>query len=133
VVRSFSDQAQRTGVALASTADGPATIDADPVRIREVLTNLVSNALRYTPAGGTVGIDLRRAGGQVEVTVRDTGTGIAPDAVAGIFDRFSKSTDSPGAGLGLAIAKGLVEAHGGAIRAESAPGQGTRIVFTLPA
>jgi len=67
------------------------------------------------------------------VTVRDTGTGIAPDAVAGIFDRFSKSTDSPGAGLGLAIAKGLVEAHGGTIRAESAPGQGTRIVFTLPA
>jgi len=133
VVRSFSDQAQRTGVALASTADGPSTIDADPVRIREVLTNLVSNALRYTPAGGTVGIDLRRAGGQVEVTVRDTGTGIAPDAVAGIFDRFSKSTDSPGAGLGLAIAKGLVEAHGGTIRAESAPGQGTRIVFTLPA
>ena len=62
-----------------------------------------------------------------------TGTGIAPDAVAGIFDRFSKSTDSPGAGLGLAIAKGLVEAHGGTIRAESTPGQGTRIVFTLPA
>ena len=132
VVRSFSDQAQRTGVALGSTADGPTTIEADPVRVREVLTNLVSNALRYTPAGGTVSIELRGGPGQVEVTVRDTGTGIAPDAVAGIFDRFSKSTDSPGAGLGLAIAKGLVEAHGGTIRAESAPGQGTRIVFTLP-
>jgi signal transduction histidine kinase len=132
VVRSFSDQAQRAGVALGSTADGPTAIDADPLRVREILTNLVSNALRYTPAGGTVAIELRGAGGRIEVTVRDTGTGIAPDAVAGIFDRFSKSTDSPGAGLGLAIAKGLVEAHGGAIRAESAPGQGTRIVFTLP-
>lgn len=132
VARSFSDQAQRTGVSLGSSAEGPTTIDADPVRVREVLTNLVSNALRYTPAGGTVSIEVRGAGDQVEVTVRDTGSGIAPDAVAGIFDRFSKSTDSPGAGLGLAIAKGLVEAHGGTIRAESLPGQGTRIVFTLP-
>jgi signal transduction histidine kinase len=92
----------------------------------------VSNALRYTQANGSVAIEVRGTGG-VEVTVRDTGTGIAPDSVAGIFDRFSRSTDSPGAGLGLAIAKGLVEAHGGTIRAESAPGQGTRIVFTLPA
>jgi len=132
VVRSFADQAQRSGVSLGSTVDGRASIEADPVRVREVLTNLVSNALRYTPAGGRVGIEVRGASGRVEVTVRDTGTGIAPDAVAGIFDRFSKSTDSPGAGLGLAIAKGLVEAHGGTIRAESAPGQGTRIVFTLP-
>src|SRR4029077_6801458 len=101
-------------------------------RIREILTNLVSNALRYTPSGGSVSIELRGTGGRVEVTVRDTGSGIAPEAVAGIFDRFSKSTDSPGAGLGLAIAKGLVEAHGGTIRAQSAPGQGTRIEFTLP-
>jgi len=133
VVRSFSDQAQRGGVVLGSTVDGPTLIEADPVRVREILTNLVSNALRYTPAGGAVGVELRGASGRVEVTVRDTGTGIAPEAVAGIFDRFSKSTDSPGAGLGLAIAKGLVEAHGGTIRAESTPGQGTRIVFTLPA
>jgi len=68
----------------------------------------------------------------IEVAVSDTGSGIAADAIDGIFDRFSRSTDSPGAGLGLAIAKGLVEAHGGTIRAYSAPGQGTRIVFTLP-
>jgi signal transduction histidine kinase len=133
VVTAFADQARRGGVALGSSADGPTAIDADPVRIREVLVNLVTNALRYTPAGGSVGIETRGTDRQVEVTVRDTGTGIAPDAVAGIFDRFSRSTDSPGAGLGLAIAKGLVEAHGGTIRAESLPGQGTRIVFTLPA
>ena len=133
VVRAFSEQARRASVVLSSSADGPTAIEADPVRIREVLVNLVTNALRYTPAGGSIGIDVRGAKGTVEVTVRDTGTGIAPDAVAGIFDRSSRSTDSTGAGLGLAIAKGLVEAHGGTIRAESAADQGTRIVFTLPA
>ena len=133
VVTAFADQARRGGVALGSSADGPTSIDADPVRVREVIVNLVANALRYTPAGGSVVIDVRGADGQVTTTVRDTGTGIAPDAVAGIFDRFSKATDSPGAGLGLAIAKSLVEAHGGTIRAESVPAQGTRIVFTLPA
>jgi two-component system, OmpR family, sensor histidine kinase BaeS len=133
VVTAFSDQARRGGVALGSSSAGPTGVDADPVRVREVLVNLVTNALRYTPAGGSVAIEARGAAGRVEVTVRDTGSGIAPDAVDGIFDRFSRSTDSPGAGLGLAIAKGLVEAHGGTIRAESASGQGTRIVFTLPA
>ena len=133
VVIAFSEHARRATVALGSSADGPTAIEADPVRIREVLVNLVTNALRYTPPGGSVGIDARGAGGAVEVTVRDTGTGIAPDAVDGVFDRFSRSTDSPGVGLGLAIARGLVEAHGGTIRAESAPGQGTRIVFTIPA
>ena len=132
VVAAFSDQARRDEVTLRSSADGSTELEADPVRVREVLVNLVTNALRYTPAGGSVDIDVRGADRQVEVTVRDTGTGIAPDAVGGIFDRFSRSTDSPGAGLGLAIAKGLVEAHGGAIRAESTPGQGTKIVFTLP-
>lgn len=133
VVAAFSEQARRANVGLGSSADAAATIDADPVRVREVLVNLVTNALRYTPAGGYIAIDVRRAGDGLEVSVRDTGSGIAAAAVGGIFDRFSKSTDSPGAGLGLAIAKGLIEAHGGTIRAESAPGQGTRIVFTLPA
>jgi two-component system OmpR family sensor kinase/two-component system sensor histidine kinase BaeS len=132
VVTAFAEQARRGAVALSSSSEGATAIDADPVRVREVLVNLVTNALRYTPAGGSVAIELRGSAGRVEVTVRDTGTGIAPDAVAGIFDRFSRATDSPGAGLGLAIAKGLVEAHGGTIRAESQPDQGTRIVFTLP-
>jgi len=133
VVTAFADQARRGGVALRSSAAGPTSIEADPVRVREVIVNLVANALRYTPAAGSVDLEVRGAEGQVVTIVRDTGTGIAPDAVAGIFDRFSKATDSPGAGLGLAIAKSLIEAHGGTIRAESAPGQGTRIVFTLPA
>jgi len=94
--------------------------------------NLVANALRYTPPAGSVAIEVRGVDNGVDVAVIDTGSGIAADAVDGIFDRFSRSTDSPGAGLGLAIAKGLVEAHGGTIRAYSPPGQGTRIVFTLP-
>jgi signal transduction histidine kinase len=132
IVTAFSDQARRGAITLRSSAEGPTTIDADPVRVREVFVNLVTNALRYTPSGGSVDIDVRGTGTGVEATVRDTGTGIAPDAVGGIFDRFSRSTDSAGAGLGLAIAKGLVEAHGGTIRAESAPGQGTKIVFSLP-
>ena len=133
VATAFSDQGRRGGVAITSSVDGHVASDADPVRVREVIVNLVANALRYTPAGGSIGIAARGTEGGVEVTVRDTGTGIAPDAVAGIFDRFSRATDSPGAGLGLAIAKSLVEAHGGTIRAESVPAQGTRIVFTLPA
>ena len=132
VVSAFLEQARRASVGLGSSAEGATTIEADPVRVREVLVNLVTNALRYTPAGGYIAIDVRKTKDRVEVSVRDTGSGIAADAVGGIFDRFSRSTDSPGAGLGLAIAKGLVEAHGGTIRAESAPGQGTRIVFTLP-
>ena len=132
VVSAFLEQARRASVGLGSSAEGATTIEADPVRVREVLVNLVTNALRYTPAGGYIAIDVRKTKDRVEVSVRDTGSGIAVDAVGGIFDRFSRSTDSPGAGLGLAIAKGLVEAHGGTIRAESAPGQGTRIVFTLP-
>lgn len=132
VVAAFADQAQRAGVALSSSSTGATVSDVDPLRIREVVVNLVSNALRYTPPAGAVAILIRRTSADVEVTVADTGSGIAPDAVGRIFERFSRSTDSPGAGLGLAIAKSLVEAHRGTIRAESVPGQGTRIVFTLP-
>jgi len=132
VVAVFADQAQRAGVALSSSSTGATVSDVDPLRIREVVVNLVSNALRYTPPAGAVAIEIRRTSAAVEVTVADTGSGIAPDAVGGIFERFSRSTDSPGAGLGLAIAKSLVEAHRGTIRAESVPGQGTRLVFTLP-
>lgn len=130
VCTTFAGQAAESGVSLLTT--GRANADADPIRLREVIANLVANALRYTPAGGSIAIDLRTTGGTAEVVVRDTGRGIAQEALGSIFERFSKSTDSPGAGLGLAIAKGLVVAHGGEIRAESEPGQGTRIVFTLP-
>jgi signal transduction histidine kinase len=107
-------------------------LDVDRVRIGEVLANLVSNALRHTPSGGTVTIAADRDEGGVAFRVTDTGEGIAPDELAHVFDRFARSPESRGSGLGLAIAKSLVQAHGGTISAESEPGRGTTIRFVLP-
>jgi len=109
----------------------------DDKRIRQVISNLLTNALRYTPSGGTIEMGMRREGAMAAVWVRDTGAGIPPEALPRIFDRFyrvdrSRSRTSGGTGLGLAIAKHFVEAHGGAIRAESELGKGTCIQFTLP-
>lgn len=133
-VASFAPQADAGGVALhAEVEAGLPAVDADPVRIREVVSNLLSNALRHTPRGGTVTVAVGEAAGWVAVTVRDTGTGIAPEVLPHLFERFARSAGSPGAGLGLAIAKGIVTAHGGEIGATSAPGAGTQVRFTLPA
>jgi signal transduction histidine kinase len=132
---SFQAQAKAAGVELRVENLGEVPLaEVDPVRVREVLTNLISNALRHTPAGGAVAVRLSTGadGRQVTVAVRDTGAGIPPDALPHIFDRFYKSDESRGMGLGLAIAKNLVEAHGGEIQAASAPGQGTTLSFTLP-
>ena len=130
---SFRARADRAGVVLEAdvAADVP-TIDVDPLRAREVLANVVANALRYTPAGGTIRVRVARDGDRVRISVRDSGAGIASDALPHVFDRFYKSEESRGAGLGLAIAKSLVVAHGGDIVADSAPGRGTEIGFTLP-
>jgi two-component system, OmpR family, sensor histidine kinase BaeS len=134
--RSFATMAASAGVAIDVTGLPPdlPLLDVDPVRIREVLDNLVANALRYTPAGGTVTIATEPAasGRFVHVAVTDTGAGIAPELVDHLFDRFAKSADSRGSGLGLAIARHLVEAHGGTISAASRPGAGTTIRFSLP-
>lgn len=134
-VASLRAQVDEAGVAIevAAPADLP-MMEIDPVRIREVLVNVLNNALRYTPRGGSIAIviskdDARR---QVNVAVRDTGAGISPDVLPHIFDRFTKSRDSLGSGLGLAIAKQLVTAHGGEMWAESEIGKGTTIRFTLP-
>ena len=117
-----------------NVADDVPLLDVDPVRIREVLTNLIANALRHTPAGGSVAVDARVADDRraVVVTVKDTGSGIDPDLLPHVFDRFAKSTGSRGSGLGLAIARGLVEAHGGTIDVESQPGTGSTFRFLLP-
>jgi len=123
-------------------ADVPAdlpSVDADPVRLRGVLGNLLANAVRHTPSGGaiTVGVHLvadlaERPASVVEVAVHDTGRGIPADLLPRVFERFAKAWDSPGSGLGLAIARDVVAAHGGTIVAESEPGRGTTIRFTLP-
>jgi signal transduction histidine kinase len=133
-IASFQTQAGSAGVALGLDAE-PALplVDVDPERLRQVLNNLLSNALRYTPAGGTVRV--RYAAGdsrQVVLSVEDTGVGIPAEELPHIFDRFYKSKDSRGTGLGLAIAKSLVTAHDGEISAQSTPGRGTTIRITLP-
>jgi signal transduction histidine kinase len=107
-------------------------IDVDPVRIGEVLANLLSNALRHTPPGGSVAIAVEAVPQGVTFNVTDTGAGIPADALPHVFDRFVKAKNSGGAGLGLAIAKALVESHGGRIAAESEPGRGTTVRVFLP-
>ncbi len=131
-VATFGAHAHASGIALELDAADALVADVDPVRAREVLANLIANALRYTPAGGTVRVRVEAASERVAIAVRDSGAGIAPEALPHVFDRFYKSAESRGAGLGLAIAKSLVVAHGGDITATSEPGRGTEIRFALP-
>lgn len=133
-VASFASRAESMGVSLdADASSGMPQVDADPVRAREILSNLIANALRYTPPDGRITVVARAEDPGVAIEVRDTGAGIAPEQIDRIFNRFYKSAESRGAGLGLAIAKQLVEAHGGRISATSVVGLGTTIRFTLPA
>jgi len=134
-VGSFRAAADAAGVKLlVEIADDIPLLDVDPVRIREVITNLFANALRHTPSGGSITVDARvgDAGREVVVTVRDTGSGIEKDLLPHVFDRFAKAPGSRGSGLGLAIARGLVEAHGGSIDVESAQGRGSTFRFRIP-
>jgi two-component system phosphate regulon sensor histidine kinase PhoR len=111
---------------------------ADPDRLRQVLTNLIDNAIKYGRAQGAVIIGGRRADDRhIEISVRDDGPGIPPEAKARIFERFyridkARAREQGGTGLGLAIVKNVIESHGGDVRVESAPGQGTTFFFTLP-
>jgi signal transduction histidine kinase len=124
------------------TSDMPATpvpMAVDRHRIREMLLNLVTNAIKYTPQGGTVALSLAQEDGSVVFTVADTGIGIAPGDLPHIFDRFwradparSRTGDRPGTGLGLAITKWIAEAHGGSITVQSRPGRGSVFVVRLP-
>lgn len=125
--------ADSAGVKLESAvAPGTPAIDADPARVRGVLMNLLSNAIRYTPSGGTITVSAQPSGDSVTISVRDTGSGIPEELRARVFDRFVKGPGSPGAGLGLAISKDIVTAHGGTIDVISEVGKGTEVRFTLP-
>jgi signal transduction histidine kinase len=102
-----------------------------------VLYNLLTNAVRHTPTDGSVAVHTRSEPEEVRIVVEDTGAGLTPETASRMFDRFWREdgarTSGDGAGLGLAIARGLVEAHGGRIWAETRPEGGTRVSFTLPA
>jgi two-component system OmpR family sensor kinase/two-component system sensor histidine kinase BaeS len=133
VVDTFSPEANSRKVSL--RLDTPRDLplaSVDPLRLREILMNLLSNALHHTPANGRIAIELSAVKGRIVVTVADTGVGIAAEDLPKIFDRFYKGSTSRGSGLGLAIARNLVAAHGGDIKAESQPGHGTTITFSLP-
>ena len=131
------ERAQRRGIALASTLD-PAigTIHADERKVKQVLLNLLSNALKFTPEGGAIGVRAGVEGAFVEVAVSDTGVGISPEDQAAVFEEFRQvgaaSKKVEGTGLGLAISRKFVELHGGTIRVESELGRGATFAFTLP-
>ena len=125
--------AESKGVHLTSSVDGD-WVNVDAERVFQVLSNLVGNAIKFTPAGGAVTVTVEREKEAVRFAVRDTGPGIAAVELAHVFDRYwqARRGRSAGAGLGLYIAKGIVEAHGGHIWAESSVGAGATFYFTLP-
>jgi signal transduction histidine kinase len=137
-LESFSELAARQGVTIDGfVPPGVDILNMDVQRIGRVLNNLISNALQYTTQGGSVSVRVEQAVDAIRVEVSDTGKGISQEDLPHIFERFyrgdkSRNRTTGGAGLGLAIAKGIVEAHGGKIGVESTPGKGARFSFTLP-
>jgi signal transduction histidine kinase len=112
-------------------------VQADPDMLARVFSNLCDNALHFTPNGGTITIEAQQQDTQMVVSVTDTGPGIPPEALFRVFERFfrgdsARQSKTGGSGLGLAIVRAIVEAHGGDVRAENAPGAGARLIFTLP-
>ena len=107
----------------------------DATRVTQVLQNLLGNALAHTPPGGSVAVVAKPAGPNFQVTVRDSGIGVAPEQLPHVFDRLYRADESRSggnSGLGLSISKSIVEAHGGEIEIASVPGEGTTVTFSLP-
>ncbi|AXG82530.1 HAMP domain-containing protein [Streptomyces paludis] len=144
VASAHSGTAAQAGVTLSTHVEGIAVPAddhemwyADPLRLRQIVGNLVGNAVRHTPSGGSVALSARQRKNDVLLEVVDTGTGIAPEDLPYVFDRFwradkSRSRQTGGSGLGLSIARKLTEAHGGAITVRSTPGEGTTFTVSLP-
>ncbi|MFF1817834.1 sensor histidine kinase [Kribbella sp. NPDC058245] len=137
VVATYLSQAEHAEITLSSATDGDIELDADPVRLRQAIGNLVANALRFTPAGGTVRIEARREGADVVIDVIDTGAGIAPEDLPKVFDRFwraeqSRNRHTGGSGLGLPIVRSLIEAHHGTTSVTSTLDQGSTFTLRLP-
>src|SRR5262249_52534416 len=138
VLGGIRQQAASKNVALANEIQSQQTLYADRVRVKEILYNLLSNALKFSLEGGRVWVEGAREGDFLHVTVCDRGIGIAEQELASIFDKFYqvkdlKDVSREGTGLGLPITKHLVELHGGTIRVESRPGHGSRFKLTFPA
>jgi signal transduction histidine kinase len=132
-MRMLQPQAAARGVQLVDETAGPLPVLADPDRIVQVLSNLLGNAVKFTEPGGCVRVTAERYGAEQWIAVADTGVGIPEEHQPHVFDRFRQvGRDRRGVGLGLPIARGIVEAHGGRIWVESRPGAGTTIRFTLP-
>ena len=112
---------------------GLPSLELDPVRMKQVVSNLVENAIRAMPHGGSITLAARVDGDSVVIEVTDDGPGIAPELRSTLFDRFTKASGSRGSGLGLAIARAIVTAHGGTINAAPGPGgKGTTLRIALP-
>jgi two-component system, chemotaxis family, sensor kinase Cph1 len=128
-----SPLAEAKRITLATELIDTPRLEADSERVFRVLSNLLGNAIKFTPEGGTITVRAERRGDDLSIAVADTGPGIAADQLPHVFDRYWKaqSASQPGTGLGLYIANGIVEAHGGKIWAESSAG-GARFTFTLP-
>lgn len=136
-VNSFAQRADALGIELELDAPEPVTVDADRGGLTQVAVNLLDNALRHTPSGGTVEVAVRRERGDAVLCVSDTGVGIPFADLPRVFERFyvvdrSRSREHGGTGLGLAIAKHLVESHGGTLVAESVYGRGATFTMRIP-
>jgi two-component system heavy metal sensor histidine kinase CusS len=137
VVDLFAPAAEERGIDLALSEQNQVWIDGDDGRLRQVIGNLLDNAIEFTPSGGSVRAALVNSNGVAELTVRDTGVGIGAEHISHVFDRFyrvdrARSRARGGAGLGLSICRTIVEAHGGSISVTSEPGEGTTVVVRLP-
>jgi two-component system cell cycle sensor histidine kinase PleC len=139
VTRMLSPQAERAGIDIvADFRDSPPAVETDERRVRQVLINLIGNAVKFSPKGGRVSVQMQRelAGGAVSVKVKDTGSGISPERLPGIAQPYSRGEPGPdapeGSGLGLSITKVLVEKLGGKLGIKSALGTGTGVTVTLP-
>ena len=138
-VAMFSGVAEEEGVELSATATAPAAVHGDPIDLRRLTSNLLDNAIRYTPPGGSVRMQVIAAADAAILTVSDTGSGIAPRDLEHVFDRFFKADPSRthgggrrSSGLGLAICRSIVDTCGGTIGIESRLGQGTTVTVRLP-
>jgi signal transduction histidine kinase len=132
----FADLAEDRGIAFRVQEPGPLAADGDRNRLRQVLANLVDNALKYTPSGGEVALEARAEVDFVVIEIVDTGAGIDPDDLPRIWDRLfrgDRSRSQRGLGLGLSLVRAIVEAHGGQVAVDSAPGRGSRFTVWLPA